>query len=75
MTARYAKITTTVSEQRLGKHVFAETSTHVTIDLLWKQGVFCVFSTECYGQDSLKQRVQYLAAVKPASGQVSEGRF
>jgi hypothetical protein len=32
----------TVSEQRLGKHVLAETNTHVTIDLLWKRGVLYV---------------------------------
>jgi hypothetical protein len=32
----------TVSEQRLGKHVPKEMNTHVTVDLLWKRGVFCV---------------------------------
>jgi hypothetical protein len=29
-----------VPEQRLGKHVPVETNTHVTMDLLWKRGVF-----------------------------------
>jgi hypothetical protein len=37
---------TTVSEKRLGKHVPAESNTHVTIDLLWKQGVFYVVRAE-----------------------------
>jgi hypothetical protein len=32
----------TVSEQRLGTHVPAETNTHLTIDLLWKRDVFYV---------------------------------
>jgi hypothetical protein len=38
--------TTTVSEERLGKHVPAETNTHVTVDLLWKRGVFYVVRGE-----------------------------
>jgi hypothetical protein len=36
---------TTVSEQRLGKHVPAQTNTHVT-NLLWKLGVFHVVRAE-----------------------------
>jgi hypothetical protein len=46
LTARYAKITTIVSEQRLGKHVLAETNTHVTIDLLWKRDALYVLRAE-----------------------------
>jgi hypothetical protein len=49
MYSRYyaiGKYTTTVSEQRLGKHVPAETNMHVTIDLLWKGGVFYVVRAE-----------------------------
>jgi hypothetical protein len=38
--------TTTVSEQRFGKHVLAEKNTHATIDLLWKRGVFYVVRAE-----------------------------
>jgi hypothetical protein len=34
--------TTTVSEQRLSKHVPAEMNTHVTIGLLWKRRGFYV---------------------------------
>jgi hypothetical protein len=49
--------TRTVSEQRLRKHVPAETNTHVTIDLLWN-GVLSMWSVpRCYEQESLKQRV------------------
>jgi hypothetical protein len=35
-----------VSEQWLGEHISTETNTHVTIDLLWKQGVFFVVHAE-----------------------------
>jgi hypothetical protein len=38
--------TMAVSEQRLGKHVPAETNTHVTINHLWKRGVFYLFRAE-----------------------------
>jgi hypothetical protein len=33
------ELVTTVSEQRLGKHVPAGKNTHVMIDLTWKRGV------------------------------------
>jgi hypothetical protein len=45
---RYAigEYTTTVSQQRLGKHVPAETNTRVTRDLLWERGVFHLVHAE-----------------------------
>jgi hypothetical protein len=36
---QWANKQTTVSGQRLGKHVTTETNTHIAIDLLWKRGV------------------------------------
>jgi hypothetical protein len=47
---RYAigEYTTTVSEQRLGKYVLAETNTDVTIDILCTWGVFYVVHAEMF---------------------------
>jgi hypothetical protein len=54
--------TTTASELWLGKHFPAETNTHVTVDLLWKRGVFCVVWPKCYEQESLKKPVDLSSA-------------
>jgi hypothetical protein len=61
MAAR-GKYTTTVSEQRLGKYIPAETNTHAT-RLTVRNGVFSMWSVpRCYEQDSLKQPVKLSSA-------------
>jgi hypothetical protein len=40
------KSTMTISEQGLGKHIPMDLNMHVTIDLLWKRGVFYVAHAE-----------------------------
>jgi hypothetical protein len=53
--------TMTVSEQQLGKHVPVETNTHITVDLLWKRGIFYVVCAEMLwaGQSEVSSSVQF----------------